>query len=119
VLRALAARRPPRDRRQRRVEPDDDVRALEAELAEPAEVVAVGDPAVALERLEHARAEDLAVDLPPARLPEERVQLDVRDAEPPCELAGEDALVRARGADDGDLARYGSVSIWARWSRPE
>ena len=121
--RERAADEAPKDGSQRRIEPDDRVGLFEDDVTELAAVVAVDDPPVARDRAVDARPEVLGRGLAPVRSPVERVELDVRDAEPVGEPAGERRLARARRSDDSDPGSYGAgfstLSIWARWSLPE
>ena len=88
----------------RQVEEDDRVCALEHGVTDLPVVVAVDDPAVrrGRERSVDPRLEHVGRRLLPACVVVERVELDVRDAEPRGELAGECRLAGARAADDGD-----------------
>ena len=77
------------------------------EVADLRVVVAVADPAVrrGRERGVDTRLEHVGRRLLPARVVVERVELDVWDAEPARELAGERRLAGARPADDGDASQ--------------
>src|SRR5439155_7660490 len=97
---------PPEGRRQRRIEPDDFVGLFEDRRSEPRPVVAVDDPAVAAtERRPYPRAQLFDRRLDPARLPVERIELDVWDAEPLRQRAREGGLPRPGAADHRDLLR--------------
>jgi hypothetical protein len=68
---------------ERRVEPDHGVGTWPHEVARSAtRVVAVDHPRIAFDRASNALAEDFDRDHCPVRTPVERVELDVRDAEP-------------------------------------
>src|SRR4030095_7370788 len=75
-----SGRKPPEDRPQRRVEPDDELCAFEDQVSELPVVAAVCDPAVHGQRLLDTRAEGLSGRLAPAGAPVQRVELDVRNA---------------------------------------
>src|SRR5438552_5643478 len=86
-----------------RIEPDQRVGAWQHKTlrATPA-VVAVDDPGVAFDRASDALLEDFDRHERPVLTPGERVELDVRHAEPTRELTRECGLARAGRADDGD-----------------
>lgn len=71
------------------IEPDDNVRVAENELAEPALVRAVDHPAVGCDYICHSRAEVVGIRLGPVRLPEERVELVEGDVEAARDLAAD------------------------------
>ena len=95
---------PPQLQAERQVEPDDRVGRADQRVAELGLVVAVDHPAVrrGVHRLAHARAKLLGTRLGPVRPVVERVELDVRHAQPLGELAAEGRLARARRALDVD-----------------
>ena len=71
------------DSAERRIEPDDGVRARPHEVARPAAgVVSVDHPGIAFDRAAHALLEEILWNERPVRTPRERVELDVRNAEP-------------------------------------
>jgi len=72
-----------KDHGQRRVEPDHGVGTREHQtLRTTSAVVAIDDPGIAFDRASDALLEDLDRHERPAWTPRERVELDVRNAEP-------------------------------------
>ena len=104
---------------QRQVEPDEQLGALEHERAEGAGVVAVGDPAVErVERLRDAALELVLRRARPVRAVEERVELDVREAETFGDRAARRRLARAGVAGDADATSHGSKLARCRDAKP-
>src|SRR4051794_7026475 len=89
---------------EREVQPDDRVGRADDRILELALVVAVDHPAARsrVHRRLDLRAELLGSWLAPIRAVVERIELDVRDAEPLRQLLSERRLARARGALDVD-----------------
>src|SRR6188472_3311514 len=94
---------------QRQVEPDEQLRALEHERAEVVAVVAVGDPAVErVERLRHSALELVLRRARPSGAVEERVELDVGEAEAFGDRAARRSLAGPGVAGDADATSHGS-----------
>lgn len=91
------------DHAERRVEPDHGVGARPHQIAGAATpVVAVDDPRVAKDRARDTLREEIDGYERPVRAPGERVELDMRNAEPTRQLMRESGLAGARRADDGN-----------------
>ena len=90
----------------REVEPDDRVRRLEHEVAELPSVRAVDHPRVARDERLDAAAQLGRVELGPAGLPVDRVELDERHAQPGGERPAEGRLAASAGRGDDRNASH-------------
>jgi hypothetical protein len=102
----------------REVEPEDELGALEHEVAQLVAVGAVDDPGVRMDERLDSRAELVRRRLGPVRSMVKRVELDERHREPLGELASERRLpVAARRRDHGH-ALHGSSRASSGVSEP-